>query len=252
MVYSKKIKFLKPNISGLNEKSYMCCDMHCHTIFSDGSARIKDILIKIKKLKIGIAITDHNEIKGVLKAKSYKNSENIIPGVEVKVRNNIDLLFYFYNTSELKKFYNKEIKNYKKGFLISKIPKSPDEILDISRNYNCIVSLAHLGKYDLRNIKKIINKVNTIEVLNSGISRKKNLLALKLVKEYKKGFTGGSDAHSIYEIGNALTYSKAKNIKEFLDNIKKKNNFVVGNELKFGLSQRLFLNMINRFSNILK
>ena len=62
-------------------------DPHIHSIYSDGYGRIEEIL-RIAKLKNldGIAITDHNTIKGYLKAKQINNDKQfiIIPGIEVE------------------------------------------------------------------------------------------------------------------------------------------------------------------------
>jgi hypothetical protein len=47
-----------------------------------------------------------------------------------------------------------------------------------------------------------------------------------------KCFTGGSDGHTIFELGNVLTASYADSIESFLNNIIKKKNYVVGTETK--------------------
>ena len=62
----------------------MKIDLHIHSIYSsDGTLEIKEILKLARKIGLdAIAITDHNEIKGALKAKKM----NIIPvirGIEI-------------------------------------------------------------------------------------------------------------------------------------------------------------------------
>ena len=46
----------------------MFIDTHIHTKYSDGTGSIQDILKNAKKRGIGLAITDHNVVKGAVKA----------------------------------------------------------------------------------------------------------------------------------------------------------------------------------------
>jgi hypothetical protein len=57
-----------------------------------------------------------------------------------------------------------------------------------------------------------------------------------------KRYTGGSDSHVKDYIGNVVVCSKAKNIKEFLDNIKNKKQIIIGKEL----------NIIIKFYSVIK
>ena len=59
-------------------------DLHIHTIYSDGSATVEEVLRKAVSLGLDtIAITDHNEIEGAVKARELALSWNL--GVEVIV-----------------------------------------------------------------------------------------------------------------------------------------------------------------------
>ena len=93
----ERIIFEKPDINKL-KKDFTLVDMHFHTDYSiDSFNNIKDSLEICKKLGIGLAITDHNEIKGAEKA--IKNNKNmlIIPGMEITSIEGIHTIFYFYN-----------------------------------------------------------------------------------------------------------------------------------------------------------
>jgi len=60
-------------------------DIHIHSNYSDGANSIEEIVKHAKKIGLdGIAITDHDEIEGTLKAMEF-DSENfrVIPGIEV-------------------------------------------------------------------------------------------------------------------------------------------------------------------------
>jgi len=62
-------------------------DLHMHTIYSyDGTASVSAVLTRAKQVGLDvIAITDHDEIKGALKALELAPSYGIevIPGIEI-------------------------------------------------------------------------------------------------------------------------------------------------------------------------
>ncbi|HLA08610.1 MAG TPA: PHP domain-containing protein [Anaerolineales bacterium] len=62
-------------------------DLHIHTICSyDGTASVPAVLARAKKIGLNvIAITDHDEIAGSLKARGLasKYSVEVIPGIEI-------------------------------------------------------------------------------------------------------------------------------------------------------------------------
>ncbi|MBN1503171.1 hypothetical protein JW930_06510 [Candidatus Woesearchaeota archaeon] len=236
-----KIRFSKPNLNKIT-KDYFCVDLHLHTEASDGASSVREVLKKCSEKGICVAITDHNEIEGVLENK------RIIPGIEVKFKGDLDVLFYFYSVNELKKFYVRQVKKYlSKSPFYPRISANVLELLDTSKKYNCISSFAHPYKYrERKDFYDILKKVDAVEVINSGMGRKANLFALEKAKEFRKSITGGSDAHSIYELGGVITYSKAGSVKEFLDNIKKKKNYVVGKELRFLKAERYWHYFRNR------
>lgn len=255
-IFENNIFFKKPNYKELKKQGFLCVDMHYHSNFSDGAASITQISEKLKKLDIGISLTDHNEINGIFELK--KNNIFIVPGIEVKSDELIDILFYFYDLNELKIFYTKEIlPNKKKFFHSTKTILKLEKLLKLSKKYNCITSLAHPFGYSLRSgknlfekHKKILLNFDNIEIINGGNKRKENLLALDLAKKYNKGFTAGSDGHSIYSLGKILTCAKAKNLKEFLDAIKNRKNIIIGNETDFGKYGEYFRFGFNKLKNI--
>jgi predicted metal-dependent phosphoesterase TrpH len=63
----------------------MLYDIHVHSCFSDGAATPSEIVAHAKKIGLnGIALTDHNEVKGALEALKYNSPEfMVIPGIEV-------------------------------------------------------------------------------------------------------------------------------------------------------------------------
>ncbi|MFH0874514.1 MAG: PHP domain-containing protein [archaeon] len=179
--------FSKPNPIPLKKLGYSCYDLHFHTEYSDGAAKIKDILSKLEELGIGAAITDHNEVKGIKAA----NSDKIIPGIEVTIKNNADVLFYFYEKKDLYEFHSEISKKKKGGLLHSIIDMEIVELLEVSKKYSCLSSFAHPEK-NPPNIKNpIYRKVDAIEVINSGVSRNCNTMALASAKQLGKAITAG-------------------------------------------------------------
>jgi len=63
-------------------------DIHIHSNYSDGANSIGEIVNHAKKLGLGgIAITDHNEIEGSLRAMEFDSADfRVIPGIEVSSR----------------------------------------------------------------------------------------------------------------------------------------------------------------------
>lgn len=217
-------------------------DMHFHTKYSDGTASVQQVLKKIQELHIGVSITDHNEIKGALEA--FENAKSlIIPGIEVKSKELVDILFYFYDINDLKRFFKKEILPFRKQFLhMSKTTVQLSKVFNLSKKYNCIISIAHPFGYTLRSTARntftkyahILSQCDIFEAINGGNFRAKNQESIDYIRKHNKGYTAGSDGHSIYTLGNVVTYSKADTIKDFLDNIKNKKNSVAGSEVRMG------------------
>jgi len=236
----KKVNFKKPNINKLNELGYTCVDMHVHSRYSDGFNRIFTILKRCKKKNIGLAITDHNEIKGSLEASKQKDVL-IIPAIEITSKERVDFLIYFYSFNDLKRFYEKDVKKHiMEKEILSRTNKSIIEILEDCRNYKCLVSLAHPFAYAYKNVSKFLKKkynrkildVDAIEVLNGEVTRKRNLKAVEWSNKFNKAVTAGGDAHIRTEVGSAVTCCKADNVNDFLEQIKKKKNIIVGKETR--------------------
>ncbi len=76
------IFFKKPKIKTISEEGLCAVDMHAHSEYSDSFTKVKWMLKKAGKRGFGIAIADHNEIKGSLKALLQKDVL-IIPAIEV-------------------------------------------------------------------------------------------------------------------------------------------------------------------------
>ncbi len=63
----------------------MYCDLHTHSIFSDGTATPEEIIILAKKLGLTVALTDHNTTKGLARFLAEAERQNVaaVGGVEL-------------------------------------------------------------------------------------------------------------------------------------------------------------------------
>ncbi|MDD5133066.1 MAG: PHP-associated domain-containing protein [Candidatus Nanoarchaeia archaeon] len=217
------------------KKEGLFFDMHFHTNYSDGATSIKTLNKLCKKYNVGVAITDHNEIKGCMEAALY--DFNFIPGIELRPKENFDMLIYFYKLEDLIDFFKTSVLPYRKKLIYSGIELNGREIFNRLKKYNCITSIPH--PYGImhglpRKIEQklyiekgadkfhLIKQFDCIEVMNGHLMMNKNEAALELAKKYGKAYTGGSDGHVKYDLGKVLTYSRVKDTKSFLDNLKKR------------------------------
>ncbi|CAG1004173.1 hypothetical protein METP1_03133 [Methanosarcinales archaeon] len=176
-------------------------DLHTHSKYSsDGILESKEIKkTAIKNGLNGIAITDHNTIKGGLEAKKYETKElKIVIGSEISTdRGDVIGLFL---SEEIKSndFYGviSEIKD-QNGVVI--IPHPFDE----SRH-----SALHPTDKDRKYL-------DCIEGFNSRcIAQKYNNKAIEFGKKHKIPITAGSDAHFANEIGNAGIITDSEDLLE--------------------------------------
>lgn len=237
MLVKAKVDFKLPNLEKLKRNGFTAIDMHCHSRYSDGFSRASSIIRKAKKLGFGIAITDHNEIKGCLQAAKDKKLM-FIPGIEVTAAEGIHMLLYFHSVRDIREFYNKHIlPNKARSFLRIGIK----DILDHSKDFNCVVSAAHPYALMWQGISKpvhrsyingeIWNNVDAVEVICGSNIKRRNYKAVELAEQLRKGITGGSDAHTLKEVGRVFTYTQYNaTVSSFLDSILANKTNVIGKE----------------------
>ena len=157
-------------------------DLHIHSQYSEDATGSPKEIIKIlqKKGLHGMAITDHNNIKGSIQALKIIPANFIaIPGVEISTAD---------------------------GHLIAlnikeNLPRdlSVEETMEIILEKNGIPIVPHLFR-KMSGVKKdklasIYQKIPAIEVFNSCSLPKTNIKTAETAKEFNLGGTGGSDTH---------------------------------------------------------
>lgn len=257
---SKRILFQEPGLKEL-KKDYTFVDMHVHTNYSsDCKTPVNALLKKAAKLGIGLSITDHVRAEAAIKAAKQKKVL-IIPGIEVNCYENKEVLFYFYSVKDLKDFYEKYVKNriiikkerepgLTKKFKIVIVNTKIKEMIEKADKYNCLLSLPHPYTFPTKRShhffarkkrRDLLKKIHAIEVFNASMPRQMNKKATKWALKENKAFTAGSDAHNINEVGEGVVASKANNVEEFLESIRKKKNLVIGKEIKLSKVLKEFI-----------
>ena len=207
----------------------MFIDLHLHTNCSDASFTVKEAINQAKKLNIGLAITDHNNIKGAIEAEKYKEVLTI-PSIEVGTKENKHAVLHFYQAKELQEFYKKHIKDHKvkdKVFNWWRTDIPTAKLIETSLNYNCVIIAAHpynpiltSKNWTLETVPNM-KKIHATEILNSAIKPDWNKGAELLAKQLDKPRVGGSDAHCISNIGKAGIETKETEVENILNAIKK-------------------------------
>ncbi|MBI4739449.1 PHP domain-containing protein [Candidatus Woesearchaeota archaeon] len=233
----REILFKKPNYKELKAEGLLGVDMHFHTQYSlDAVSKLDNVLRKAKKLGIGIAVTDHNAIRGAVLANKNKLGVFVVPGVEVTCAKGTHILCYFYSVDELKEFYTKKLSPLmeRNPFFVNADPQHfIESTID---EYNCVIGAPHPfapGAIGLQKIKippKVEKNIKLIEALNGYEFHKSNLKSIDWATVTNKGVTGGSDGHTTRELGRVLTCAYEQDLESFYKSLQRRKSFVVGRE----------------------
>lgn len=159
-------------------------DSHTHSNYShDSLMRPERILKQAKKMGLtGVAITDHDTIRGSLEAKRLEKEigVTVITGVEV-LTDSGDIIGLF---------VNEEIRSRRWG-----------EVIDEIREQGGVAILPHPYR-EHQNVSELAKAVDLVEIWNARSTVEQNERAVQLAGELQKPGLYGSDAHTYAEIGN--------------------------------------------------
>jgi hypothetical protein len=165
-------------------------DLHTHSKYSSDGWIDPETLVKtaIKKGLSGIAVTDHNTIRGGLKAKKFANeSFEVVIGSEISTERG-EVIGLFLSEEIISRNFLEVIDGIKEQGGVVVLPHPFDE-------------LRGNGLFPGNNDKKLIDY---IETFNSRCFRSKyNDKANKYAAKHHIKGLAGSDAHFANEIGNA-------------------------------------------------
>ncbi len=235
--------FQKPQYKIINKEGFTAIDLHNHSEYSDTTTPITVIAKKAKKLGIGLALTDHNEVAGNIKLAKDNKNLLVIPGLEITTKEMAHVLTYFYTHKDMQAFFDKHIKDSRGGNPNLATKVSVTDLMDIAKKYNGVIAPAHPFAFPKRFSfisamergfvdKKVLKSLDAVEVICGANIRYMNNCAVDWADELNKATIGGSDSHSIGTLGSVVTVTEGSTISEVLDNIKKKKTTAIGQEAK--------------------
>ena len=238
---TNRIQFESPDLACLTTV-HTVVDLHFHSHHSDGADAVDEIAEHARRLGIGIAITDHNAIAGAVEIDRYKDLLTI-PGIEVTSREGTHVLIYFYHIRDLEGFYERHVKPNMGSSVMSSIRLDLASIVDRAKSYDSVVifphpySAAFTGvcnhSFSDEKLQCLLDAADGVEVINSENLKRWNLKSALLGFNLNRAITGGSDGHSIQQMGSAVTYASCKvGRKAFLDALRRGTTKVVGTESK--------------------
>jgi predicted metal-dependent phosphoesterase TrpH len=165
-------------------KSRMKLDIHIHSSYSDGVNTPQEIIDYAKSIGLdGLAITDHDSVEGSLIALEYDSKDfRVIPGLEVS---SLDGHILALGVTEL----------IKRDLSAEKTIKEIHEL-------GGIAIAAHPYDRFRLGVGDLIYSLDfdAVEVFNGrALSSSRNMK--KIAEDIKLPITGGSDAHSMDEVG---------------------------------------------------
>ena len=177
-------------------------DFHIHSKFSYDSLQNPKRIVRIaeKRGLDGIAITDHDTIKGALEASKFNSTIYVIIGSEIKTEKG-DVIGLFLNEEITSKYF--------------------DEVVDEIKSQEGLVVLPHPYKKNRGIPNDLLRKVDLIETLNGRLSPELNYKAQILARDNNVPAIGGSDAHISMNIGTVKTiFNCEKHVIQNVEDIK--------------------------------
>lgn len=197
------------NIKDSNLDFYL--DLHFHTIDSDGSITVEEISNFLKDKNYLIAVADHNEISGCKKLLDL--GINVVPAIELGCQDGFEILVYFRNYQTAETFFLKEVAPFRHPNRMARTTRDVFTYIELLKDYDVHLSIPHINgvaqKNFLRNKKdiyQIIRKSDAIETHNHALPNKNNHVAKNVKRIYNKKETWGSDAHTMGEIRDYLSF----------------------------------------------
>ncbi len=236
-----RVAFKRPPLNALIDSNYAVVDLHVHSRYSDGFNGIAAIADRVRRLGIGVAITDHNAIGGAVEIAGYTDIFSI-PGIEITSKEGAHLLAYFYTIEDLVSFYESELLPYLGKEVMSSAGMTMESIIACARKYKVVLVFPHPyctaytgvcnPVFSAGRQESLMSQVDGVEVINAGNIHRWNLESTVLGFNLDIGLTGGSDGHNLFQLGRAVTYAACDpNRAAFLDAIRQKRTWVIGKEV---------------------
>lgn len=181
-----KLRLSAQQVSPQESKSKsMLLDLHIHSKYSFDSVLSIPKIIRLAKRRglNGIAITDHNTIRGGLEADRINRDPDFLVIIGAEISTEAGDVIGLFLKEEIQERYS-------------------DRVIDEIHRQGGVVVLPHPYKgHALKD--ELLRKVDLIEGFNARINEEYNEKAVKLAHQWNKPIIAGSDAHFAAEIGTA-------------------------------------------------
>jgi len=206
-------------------------DTHIHTVYSDGTATVREVEDICLDQGIGGCITDHNEIRGSL-ALYDRGRIPTLPAIELGSRERIELMLFFRRPEACENFFLAHVEPYRKKRWYTFLPRSLDHLVNAAREHDVLISVPHpyaplwknieSGKRRSGAVLRVLNRADGIEVLNGALTRRANRRAWYLCRRLRKVPLAGSDSHDLETVGSVVVaFDRAVNSVNLFDCLKK-------------------------------
>ncbi|MEW6621030.1 MAG: PHP domain-containing protein [bacterium] len=192
----------------------MIIDLHIHTLIGSHCSviDINELINYAKRIKLdGICITDHDSIDGIWQSKKIGEEQGIkvFGGIEVSTKEG-HVLVFSKNIDEIKRdIYVVDLISmvHEKGGVV--IPVHP-----FRRGVPCLANKIYE-----------ISGFDAIEILNGNCTQEMNIIAWLASIKLGLASVGGSDAHTLTQVGKYATMFEAniKSEEELINAIKSGN-----------------------------
>ncbi len=166
----------------------MIYDLHVHSKYSRDSVLSPEKIISIAKRRNldGVAITDHNTIKGGLAASKLNKSKDFDVIIGTEIKSEYDDIIGLFLSEEIR-------------------ARTFTEVVDEIHDQGGLCVLAHpYRRYKFP--ERLVEHVDLVEGFNARSSKNENNRAVALAQTFRKPMTAGSDAHLSFEIRRGRTY----------------------------------------------
>jgi predicted metal-dependent phosphoesterase TrpH len=165
-------------------------DLHCHTRYShDSFAAVDAVLEQASRRGLThLAITDHDEVEGALRARDKNHGLVVIVGTEVSLEGGAHIIGLFLERKITARKWKDAVAEIRaqQGFVVLPHPFNPTSGL-------------LRGGID----EDLLRNVDAIEVCNGYEPAERNESAAKLARERGLPAQAGSDAHYAVDVGRA-------------------------------------------------
>lgn len=172
-------------------------DLHVHTFFSRDSLLDPRLLPKAAASRglAGLAVTDHDSF-GAHK-KMVSSSLVIVPGMEIRT-----------SAGDIMALFIDEPVRSRDPFEVSDMVRAQDGVLIAAHPFGFPRLGGSMGE-------EVLRLLDGVEVFNArNVFQRQNERALGLARRLGKAETGGSDAHTLREVGRAYTLADASSLEE--------------------------------------